>query len=223
VLFVALSPIHLPMLLLAVGCLFGEPGRSLKEVIARNRYVLRLAAWTTGVGVTVMAVPWTLTAWKGYHGLGSPFMLRSGLDGDTSCFHNIIQAVWSACPVNVCGTPRSFVTVLFPAFLPLAGFMMIAARTADADRFGGIGRALLFLATPYLVSLVFFPESIAVHPYLYDHLLIVPAVVVGAAAMTTDAVRLRLRGAALLGFLLFAAFLIMSNLTAIAQGLAHPL
>jgi hypothetical protein len=220
-LLAALSPIHVPMLALAVACLFGRPGRTPREFIDNNQLILQICAWSTLVAVLVMAVPWTLVAWKGYQGQASTFLYRSGLDGDTSYFRNIALAVWSACPANCCGSPRPATNLLFPAFLPLGVFCWPISRSDESNRFGGLGRLTLFVATPYLVSLVFFAQSVSVHPYLYDHLLIVPAVIIGAALMTTDWVRSRLHGPGLLGFLLFGAALIMSNLIAIAQGLAR--
>jgi hypothetical protein len=75
----------------------------------------------------------------------------------------------------------------------------------------------MFLVTPYLVSLILFPQSVAIHPYLYDHLLLIPIVVVGAAALLGDGVRERLRGTFLLGVILFMGWVIMSNLIAIAR------
>lgn len=80
---------------------------------------------------------------------------------------------------------------------------------------------LMFLLTPYLMSVIFFPQSVSIHPYLYDHLFLVPVVVTGTSMMFAQGVRDRLRGPLLLAFILFMAGVIMSNLIAIAQGLAH--
>jgi hypothetical protein len=218
--FVAMSPIHLPMLILAVLCLFGARSDSVRGFVANNGLVLRLCLTAAAVAIVVMALPWALAAWKGYRGQGSTFLFRSGLDGDTSYFTNMLQAAWSACPVNCCGGPRPIMNLLFPAFLPLLVFAWPAGRSPDAAGLGGVGRMASFFATPYLVSLVFFPQSISIHPYLYDHLLLGPAVIAGAAAMAIAVRPARLHGPALLWFLLVSAATIMSNLIAIAQGLA---
>jgi hypothetical protein len=219
--FVALSPIHLPMLVLAVGSIFGRAGSSLRDVVRRNRAIVALSAAATIVGIVVMAVPWGLAAWKGYRGLGSSFLFRSGLDGSTTYFTSIAQAVWAACPLNCCGSPRPVMNLLFPAFVPLVAYLWPARGSVEVVRLGGFPRFLLFLAVPYAVSAIFFPQSVSIHPYLYDHLLIAPAVVGGVVAMTSTRVRERLRGPGLLVFLLLSAFVIMSNLIAIAQGVAR--
>jgi hypothetical protein len=220
-LFVALSPIHLPMLLLAVGSIFGRTGKGLRQLVKRNRTLIYLSAVATGAGVLAIALPWALVASKGYHGQASTFMFRSGLDGSTTYFTNIVQAVWSACPLNCCGSPRPILNLVFPAFVPLAVYLWPAHDSREVRRLGGFPRLLLFLAVPYVVSAIFFPQSVSIHPYLYDHLLIIPAVACGAVAMTSTRVRERLRGPGLLVFLLLSAFVIMSNLVSIAQGLAR--
>jgi hypothetical protein len=218
--FVALSPIHLPMLVLAVVCLFGTPAANVREVVRRNRLVLSIIVWATVVGVAVMAVPRLLIAWKGYGSTASEFMFRSGLDGDTTYFSSILQAAWSACPLNCCGSPRPFSRVLLPASLPLAVFASAVMLNDQARRLTP-ARMLMFLLTPYFMSVIFFPQSVSIHPYLYDHLFIVPVVVTGASMMFAHVVRDGLRGPLLLAFLLFMAGVIMSNLIAIAQALVH--
>ena len=77
----------------------------------------------------------------------------------------------------------------------------------------------MFLLTPYFLSVIFFPQSVSIHPYLYDHLLVIPIVVTGASMMFAEGVRDRLRGPLLLAFILFMAGVIMSNLIGIAQAL----
>jgi hypothetical protein len=218
--FVALSPIHLPMLVLAVVCLFGTPAANVREIVQRNRLVLSIIVWSTIVGVAVMVAPRLLIAWKGYGSTSSDFLFRSGLDGDTTYFSSIFQAAWSACPLNCCGSPRPVSRLLLPASLPLAVFAS-AVMLGDQSRRLRPARMLMFLLTPYFLSVIFFPQAVSIHPYLYDHLLLVPVVVTGASMMLEQEVRDRLRGSVLLAFILFMAGVIMSNLIAIAQALAH--
>jgi hypothetical protein len=217
--FVALSPIHLPMLVLAVVCLFGTPAASVREIVQRNRLVISIIVWATVVGGAAMALPRMLIAWKGYSSTSSEFMFRSGLDGDTTYFSSIFQAAWSACPLNCCGSPRPASHVLLPAFLPLVVFGAAAMVRGEARQLQ-LGRLLMFLLTPYLMSVIFFPQSVSIHPYLYDHLLLIPIVVTGATMMFAEGVRARLRGPLLLAFILFMAGVLMSNLIAVAQALA---
>ena len=216
--FVALSPIHMPMLLVAVGCLFGKAGGTLRKLATRNQSILWLLGVSTVVGIVTMGLPRVLVAWRGYTGQGSSLMYRSGLDGSTDYLTDLIQAVWSGCP-TCCG-PRPVSTLLFPAILPLLAFFWQSRRSPAVRRMGGYLRLLLFLTVPYWMSVIFFPQSVAVHPYLYDHVLIVPIVIAGATAMLTASLTSRWRGPYLLLFLLFAAAVIMSNLLKIAQTFA---
>jgi hypothetical protein len=84
-------------------------------------------------------------------------------------------------------------------------------------------RTFLFLATPYFLSLILFPQSVAVHPYLYDHLLLIPMVVTGVLAMLDVSRDVRPGSAALLAFLLVVMAVLMSNLIGIAQGLQRAI
>jgi hypothetical protein len=123
--------------------------------------------------------------------------------------------------VNCC-YGRTLSELLFPAVLPLALFAPLTMRNRAASD-PPVWRTLLFLATPYLVSVIFFSQSVSVHPYLYDHLLIIPMVVVGLVAMLSASIERRLTGAGLLAFLLAVSAILMSNLVSNAQGLARAL
>ncbi len=219
-LFVALGPVHTPMLIASVLCAFGEGGRTANDVFSRNRIVLRLSCVALVVGVVIYATPWVLIRWKGYSPQSSSFLLRSGLDGDTRYFTNLVQAVVAPCSTSCCGG-RTTAELVFPAFLLLGVFGLL---WAIFDRRGfrlSAGRQLMFLSAPYLISLVLFPQSISIHPYLYDHLLLIPVILTGVMAGLTEPVQSRLKGLGLLAFLIFMAGVIMSNLISIAQGLAR--
>jgi hypothetical protein len=220
-LFVALSPIHTPMLILAAVCLFGQGGRDGRDIWQRNRSLAVVCSVALLVGVVVYLEPQFLIARKGYATSGSSFLFRSGLDGDTTYFHGILQAVIAPCPL-LCCYARPLSELLFPAVLPLAIFGPLAVRHSRSSALS-LGRQLLFLTTPYLISLVFFPQSVSIHPYLYDHLLIIPIVVTGLTAMLSAPVEQRLTGGVFLVFLLFTGGILMANLIAIAQGLARAL
>ena len=173
------------------------------------------------VGALSYVEPRLLMKWKGYHTQESSFLFRSGLDGDTRYFTGLLQAAALPCPVNCCYT-RSLPDLLFPAVVPLALFlpwMLWLERTSAVM----LGRTLLFLLTPYVMSVILFPQSVSIHPYQYDHWLVVPLVVTGLMAMLSAPVERRLKGAALLVFLLIAGGVLMSNLLGITQGLARAI
>jgi hypothetical protein len=218
--FAALSPTYTPMLLLVIICLFGQPGSDAREVLRRNRSVVAVCAAALFAGVMSYGEPRLLIWWKGYQTQESSLLFRSGLDGDTRYFSGLFQAFVAPCPLSCC-YPRTLSDLLFPAILPLAVFAPLTTRLAPSAT--SIGRAVLFLGTTYLVSLILFPQSVSVHPYLYDHLFIIPVVVAGLLAMLSVCTSRRLSGGAFLTLLLFLAALLMSNLIGLAQGLARSL
>lgn len=82
---------------------------------------------------------------------------------------------------------------------------------------------LLFLSTSYATSVIPFPQSVSIHPYGYDHLVIIPVVVTGLVAMLSASVERRLTGAGLLLFMLVVGLVLMSNLLGLTQGLMRAL
>jgi hypothetical protein len=218
VVVVAISPIHAPMLVLASLTLFGQGASTLRDFVDRNRSVLRISFWALAVGVITYLLPRMLIAWKGYIPQESSYMLRAGLDGDTRYFSNVVQAVVAPCPVGCC-FPRTADQLIWPAFVPLLLTAVVALRRGF-PRTLSIGHLLLFLTTPYWISAILFPQSVSIHTYLYDHLLLAPVIVVGAATVLVPRIETRLRGGRLLLFLLISAGLLMANLISIAQAAA---
>jgi hypothetical protein len=216
--FVALSPIHLPMLLLAVFVLFGQRASSTGEWWRRNRPLLRLAALSTAAGLVSYLLPWLLIAANSYEAVGSSYLLRSGLDGDTQYFSNLVQASLLPCSRGGCCWLRTPGELLWPAVIPvlIVAVLIYRSRTAESLSWG---HAFAFLSTPYFLSLILFPQSVSIHPYLYDHMLLIPAVIVGGGALLTDAVERRLSGTGLLIFLLLSGGLLMANLNGVAQAI----
>lgn len=212
---VGVSPIYAPMLALASLCLFAEPATSAREFVRANRRLLWLVCAALVAGFVTAMVPRLLNAWRHYSGLSSSFAYRAGLDGDTRYFTNIVQAVLRPC----CCYARGATELVLPAILPLAAFGgFLLRRSESAFR---VSHFLLFACTPYVGSMILFPQSLSIHPYLYDHLLILPVVIAGAVAMLSFSSRRPVSGAGLLAYLFFMGALLMSNLIAIAQGLAR--
>ena len=213
--FVGLSPIHGPMLTAGVLFLFWRRAPTLRSLLVANRIPLIVTLASAIVGVIVYVIPGALIAWKDYTPKGSSLLFRSGLDGDTRYFSNMVQSVLAPCPRSCCWG-RSATDLLFPAFIPLAVFGLFAFRGAQSAI--RAGHLFLFLCTPYFVSLILFPQSVSIHPYMYDHMLLIPVIVMGVVAMLTPETE-EVGRTWLLALLLITSGVLMSNLIGIAQGL----
>jgi hypothetical protein len=215
---VALAPLYAPFLIVAVACLPGSSGWT-PPTRGESAWVLRLAAACSVLGLGVYLLPRALAGWKGYQPSASSWLFRSGLDGDTTYFTSILQAFVKPCSVNCCGG-RAMLDVVFPAFVPLVFGLTLGLAGQPAVR-RRLLQGLIWLAAPYGFSLVLLPQAVSIHPYLYDHLLIVPFVILGAWSLLLPAVRERLRGVAFLAYLVVMIGLIMSNLVKLAQELTQ--
>jgi len=219
--FAALSPTNTPMVILPVLCLFGRRGQDLRDVLRQNRSVIWICLAALSAGAASYIEPRLLIRWAGYHPKESSLIFRSGLDGDTRYFSGLFQAVVSPCPIGCCYA-RPLSDLLVPSLIPLAVLAPLLWRWSPSQG-ASVVRATVFLITPYLMSVMLFPQSVSIHPYQYDHWLFIPVVVSGLMAMLSPAVEDRLRGVGLLGFLLFVGAILMSNLLGIAQGLARAI
>ncbi len=219
--FAALSPTITPLMVLPLLCLFGQSGQDARDLLRRNKSVIVIALAAIVAGAASYLEVRAVIRWYGYQPLQSSLIFRSGLDGDTRYFSGLLQAAAAPCP-TLCCYARSLSDLLVPAVIPLAVLGPLVWWWSPSQG-RAVGRVFLFLVTPYLMSLIFFPQSVSIHPYLYDHWLIIPAVVSGMMAMLSPAVDERLNGAALLCFLLFAAAILMSNLLGVTQGMVRAI
>jgi hypothetical protein len=210
----ALNPFVAPGVLLALLCVYGMRVDSIADPFDRKDLVWRMGALLTVGAVVFFVLPRVLIASHGYHTVGSTVAFRSGLDGDTQYFTSIWQAIVAPCTA-LCGGGRSLTMLLVPAFVPLAFAALLTIP--DRDALAEQGRRLAFVAAPYLFSAILFPQAVSIHPYFYDHVLTMPVLIIGAAALLSSSVQSKMSGAVLLVALLLTAALLMSNLIAVTQ------
>jgi hypothetical protein len=108
--------------------------------------------------------------------------------------------------------------LFLPAFVPIAIAAAWMWRTRDPEG-ARLRHLTLFLITPYLGTLIVFPQGVSIHPYMFDLFLILPVVVAGMAFVLMEPIQRRIAREGALVFLLIAAALILTNLTALAQAL----
>jgi hypothetical protein len=213
--FAAFGWIYTPLVILALWCYFGRRAKTPVQILANNRTLVAVSAIAGTVAAVTYAVPLLLVAIKGYTTSGSPFTFRAGLDGDIRYFQHAAQAVFRPYSPEA----RTPWTLIFPAFVPLLVSVMCGSRTARIRSLSQFG----FLAAPYFFSLAIFPQSVSIHPYLYDQLLVFPAVLTGVTNCLAPPFQRAIRGPYVLGAILLMAMLLMSNFIAIAQGMQKAL
>ena len=140
-----------------------------------SKKTLKLGGAVTLIGVVVFLQPIFTAKVLGFATNNSGWGFRSGLDGDTSYFKNVLQSIFS--PYN----PRPLQLLALPAGLLLAQLAYIAIRTraSGEDKVLPVGSnnprlfyGLLF--SQYLISCLLWPQAVSIHPYLYDYMLLAP-------------------------------------------------
>lgn len=190
---------------LAISCWF---------VMSPEQRAATSKGWTAlvlGVALASLAYPKIAAALLGYTDVASSLAFRSGLDGDTTFFTDAVQAVLAPREGD-----RDWWQLVYPALLPVAFLLAFARRAVSANRASLVKMATILLS-PYAFFVVFFPQVLSIHPYLFDYLLQFGILVTFSAAVLTPAMRSRLRGPLLLLALSVAMITIMANLLRIAQ------
>ena len=147
-----------------------------------------------------------------YSNNSSSFLFRSGLDGDISYYKNMLQAL-----VNpICRSfPREWSSLIPEIIFVVIAYLIGGKKLLKADP--GLWGAYLFLFFPYLFALVLWPQSLSIHPYLYDYMLELPLFFVASSLVVSFSVQKNLRGPFALLFILGLISLLMYNFTMIAQ------
>jgi hypothetical protein len=188
---------------------FGEfEGGGRDEWLRINRPLCRTILGCGALAVLSYLIPLILLRIGRFHNVGSGLLFRSGLDGEQLYFKNLVQALLHPYRAREWSVVPSWV-------LMGTGFLVAFwGRFAEAR---GTVRQLFFLSIPYLFSLVFFSQSVSIHPYLYDYQLTFPIGLMGMFWMFSTGAQARLRGPGLLAMVFLYCALIINNLTTIAQ------
>lgn len=75
----------------------------------------------------------------------------------------------------------------------------------------------IFLFSPYLFSLVFFPQAVSIHPYIYDYFAALPLAFISIWLLISSEIQDRLEGLKAYLFFLILSALVLHNLTSISQ------
>jgi hypothetical protein len=145
--------------------------------------------------------------WLGFTSL-STWVFRAGLDGDATYFSNALTATLSPHFRRLVFLIVIPTALVFVQWLSQRRHNVLAAVPAVIDWAFPVN-----LFSFYMFTLLFWPQAVSIHPYLYDSILVGPLVawaVVNFASRTFSAHAFTLWSLAL-------GFLSMFNLTAMAQ------
>jgi hypothetical protein len=158
------------------------------------------------------AYPYVVIGILKYKEVGSSLLFRSGLDGDTSYYNNIWQAVTNPCNKSLIRPWSS----LIPAIVFCTSAFMLGGLRKYKKGSGELMNSI-FLFSPYLFSIVVFPQAVSIHPYSYDYLLLFPLVFLGVYWLCSQEFQEKIKGPWLYLLFLFMMSFIIYNLTKIAQ------
>lgn len=117
----------------------------------------------------------------GFTSSNSGWLFRSGLDGGTIYFTNILKSVLDPQfprPIPTIAVPILFLVAQLAYFRMIKrGESAVVAAPAGNSPLAGIRMFYYLLFSQYVMSTLLWPQAIAIHPYLYDYLLMAPVFV----------------------------------------------
>lgn len=138
-----------------------------------DKKLMTLAVGIMFIGVIAYMQPAIVSKVLGFKASNSGWLFRSGLDGDRSYFSNIWESVFSP------HFPRPPHLLLVPIALLLVQMRAIAAKLGVANSLSGssgttAGVFYSILFSQYILTCLFWPQAVSIHPYLYDYLALAP-------------------------------------------------
>jgi hypothetical protein len=200
----------MPMTAALFGAFMG-----LRAVLARriNLRLLRAAVIVVLIAVAVYLQPIIVAKRLHFTSENSTWLFRSGLDGDMQYFGNFFNSVL----VPYFNRPAYFVLIPAALLVLQLWWRRRFERRSDRNEVEDYPDAMMpYLFSSYILTLLFWPQAVAIHPYLYDPLLIGP---IGAWVVLNFA-RPEVHERHYLAWLFVLLFLISFNVTKIAQA-AH--
>jgi hypothetical protein len=140
---------------------------------------IKLSLFLIIIGFSIYIVPASIAKIMGFELVNSSWLFRSGLDGDLSYFSNAIQAI--IYPYN----GRSFfmglgISLLLLIFQLINYYVWYFYRkytknsNINNEIFDNYDTFIYLIFSQYIFTCLFWPQSVSIHPYLYDVLLLAP-------------------------------------------------
>lgn len=206
-----ISAVVMSLFMPMASALFGlfMLGMALVGYRADKRWIVAALA-LMALSVILYLQPVLVAKALGFSSENSTWLFRSGLDGDMRFYGNFIDSV-IAPQFN-----RPWYLLAVPAALLASQWAYCRWQSAAADESSeqpGSVRSMAPVFSVYMLMLLFWPQAVSIHPYLYDALLMGPLMAWIVINFATREVFARHS----LAWLFVLAFLIHFNLTKIAQ------
>lgn len=200
----------MPMAAALFGAFMG-----LQAVLSRRfaPRLLRAAVIVTLVAVVIYLQPVIVAKLLHFKSENSTWVFRSGLDGDMRYYGNFFNSVL----VPYFNRPAYFLLIPVVLLVFQLWYRHQFEHRPDPVETGGYPDAMMpYLFSSYVMTLLFWPQAVAVHPYLYDALLVGPI----SAWIVLNFAQPEVHERHYLAWLFVLLFLISFNVTKIAQA-AH--
>jgi hypothetical protein len=142
--------------------------------VFRQRITVRMLRPSVVMGVIAVVVylqPVVVAKLLGFSSENSTWLFRSGLDGDMTYYGNFINSILLPYFRR-------------PTYLVLIPVLLLSLQLGFRRRFSpGLGKgpssgapdvSMPYLFSIYLLTVLFWPQAISIHPYLYDAFLVGP-------------------------------------------------
>ncbi|MNY26827.1 hypothetical protein D3C86_1606970 [compost metagenome] len=146
-----------------------------------DRQICRLALVALVAAVVFYLPSPLISKVLGFTSSNSGWLFRAGLDGDTAYFNNVLKSILDP------QFPRPIPTIAVPILFlvaQLAYFRVIRRREsagvtapASTSPLAGISMFYYLLFSQYVMTSLLWPQAVAIHPYLFDYLLMAPVFV----------------------------------------------
>jgi hypothetical protein len=172
-----------------------------------------------GAALVTLAYPPTIASLLHFDHGGTPLLHRMGLDGQRSLYQNYYQALIKPYGYHFARpwSPQNPEWRFFPQLALLTASLAFAGRRWRECLTALDARALFVIASPYLMSLILFPQSLSVHPYLYDLLLSFTILFAAFRVATSPVFEAEVRGFRFMLYLIVVATFLLYQITDVAQ------
>jgi hypothetical protein len=175
--------------------------------------MLRSAVVMAVAAVAVYLQPVVVMKLLGFSSLDSTWLFRSGLDGDMRFYGNFVDSVL-APQFN---RPAYFILVPAALLILQLWYRRKFGTDPGSTAVSGSPDPLMpYLFSVYVLTLLFWPQAVSIHPYLYDAILVGPLAAWAVLNFAMPGIYQR----HFFFWLFVLLFLVMFNLTKIAQA-AH--